>query len=198
MAKTKIPVRKNTGSAPRPKGTGSLKKAKAERSGKNWYTIPAWCIGKVIKNFWEYVQGGREENEERQCSKRPAPGGLTDTFETWVKHFKQFDLLELKPDAVGRMKEVATIIADSSTPLDTKAEKIRDVYARAGNFGTLPGNLEGQEGPPTMDNLMEACLHFSNWDIPEDEEEQLRYLLSANVVYVGAADPSKDDEEDSH
>jgi hypothetical protein len=143
------------------------------------------------------MEGGRNDNEERKCSLRPAPGGLTDTFETWVNHFKQFDLLELKSDAVGRLKEVATIIADSSTPLDKKAELIRDVYARAGNSGTLPGDLEGQEGPPTMDNLMEACLHFSNWDIPDDEEEQLRYLLSANVVYVDTSDSSKDSEEDS-
>ena len=198
MAKTKIPVRENTGSAPPPKRTGPLKKAKAERSGTNWYTIPARRIGKVIKNLWEYVQGGREQNEERKCSKRPTPGHHYDTVEHWWARFKENDLLELKPDAVERLEKVATIIADSSTPLDKKAQLVRDVYARAGNSGTLPGDLEGQEGPPTMDNLMEACRHFSNWDIPEDEEEQLRYLLSANVVYMGAADPSKDDEEDSH
>ena len=151
-----------------------------------------------MEKLWHYMEDARRENEERTCSRRRAPAGLTDPFETWLKQFKEFDLLELGPDADKRLKKVATIIADSSTPLDKKAELIRGVYAKAGNSGTLPGNLEGQEGPPTMDNLMEACLHCYNWNIPEDEEAPLRFLLSANVVYVGAADSSKDVEKDSH
>lgn len=179
------------GSAPGPTSAGKLKRTKRTRVPR--YEVTSSTERQAMENLWEWKANAIEETAERFCddddyAPKPMPFKDKDSsFEQcweYVADPENFDI-ELKKHEVARLGNIVGILVDPEKSPDTKARYIRSFYFNPDKPGIIPGNIEGQDGPATMDKLMWACVNFKNWDnMSEVERKVLREILFSNVVRV--------------
>ena len=197
MGKTAEAQETTIGDAPGPKSAGQLKHTNGKVPRVRGYKIKPFVVGEAMRNWWddkadavedaaEHFCGDGKYRADRDYNPKPAPFRAKDSFKECWRHFENPDNFEvtLEPHEIDRQEKVVDILVEPYILPDTKAQKIRDLYACDGKTGTLPGDIEGQEGPATMDKLMTACHLYHEWDISYEEEVALREILLANVEDV--------------
>ncbi len=175
------------GSAPGPTSAGKLKRTKRARVPR--YEVTSSTERQAMENLWKWEADAIEETAERFCDEddyapKPMPFEDNDfSFEQcWQYVAESFDI-ELKEHEVSRLGNITDILVDPDKSPDTKARHIRSFYFNPDKTGILPGDIEGQDGPANMHNLMQACDDFENWDnMSEVERKVLQKILFSNVV----------------